>query len=99
MADIIRITIKGESGYGPVDEAYSDKVTIDRDSIRYEYKPVVESEINPPRKWSYKTTSPIYQKRFREATAAVEAMMMKEHMKMYFGDWIPFNVSIRFNYS
>lgn len=33
MADIIRITIKGESGYGPVDEAYSDKVTIDRDSI------------------------------------------------------------------
>ena len=50
MADIIRIIIKGESGYGPVDEAYSDKATIDRDSIRYEYKPVVESEINPPRR-------------------------------------------------
>ena len=33
--------------------AYSDKVIIDRDSIRYEYKPVVESEINTPRKWSY----------------------------------------------
>jgi len=75
MADIIRITIKGESGYGPVDEAYSDKVTIDRDSIRYEYKPVVESEINPPRKWSYKTSSPIFQKLFREAAAAVEVIL------------------------
>ena len=27
MADIIRITIKGESGYGPVDEAYDDEGT------------------------------------------------------------------------
>ena len=75
MADIIRITIKGGSGYGPIDEAYSDKVTIDRDSIRYEYKPVVESEINTPRKWSYKTSSPIYQKLFREAAAAVEGIL------------------------
>ena len=78
MADIIRIIIKGESGYGPVDEAYSDKVTIERDSIRYEYKPVVESEINPPRRWSYKTTSQIYQKRFREAATAVEAILSWE---------------------
>ena len=53
MADIIRIIIKGGSGYGPVDEAYSDKVTIDRGSIRYEYEPVVESDIKVPRKWSY----------------------------------------------
>ena len=49
MADIIRITIKGVSWYGPVREAYSDKVTIDLDSIKYEYKPVLESEINVPR--------------------------------------------------
>ena len=75
MAEIIRITIKGESGYCPVDEAYTDKVTIDRDSIRYEYKPEVESEINPPRKWSYKTSSPIFLKLFREAAAAVENIL------------------------
>ena len=41
MADIIRIVIKGGSGYGPVDEAFSDKVTIDCDSIRYEYTPLL----------------------------------------------------------
>lgn len=75
MADIIRITIKGESGYGPVDEAYSDKVTVDLDSIRYEYKPVLESEINVPRKWSYKTTSPIFRKLFNEAATAVESIL------------------------
>lgn len=72
MADIIRITIMGRSGNGPIDETYRDKVTIDRDSIRYEYKPGEESGINPLRKWSYKTSSPIFQKLFGEAAAAVE---------------------------
>ena len=75
MADIIRIIIKGESGYGPVDEAFTDKVTIDLDSIRYEYKPVVESKINVPRKWSYKTCSPIFQKRFKEVADSVETIL------------------------
>ena len=78
MADIFRIVIKGGSGYGPVDEAFSDKVTIDRDSIRYEYTPVVESEINIHRKWAYKTSSPIFQKLFREAAAAVEVILDRE---------------------
>jgi len=75
MADIIRIIIKGESGYGPVDEAFTDKVTIDLDSIRYEYKPMVESKINVPRKWSYKTSSPIFQKRFKEVADSVETIL------------------------
>ena len=78
MADIIRIIIKGGSGYGPVDEAYSDKITINRDSVRYEYEPVVESNINVPRKWSYRTTSPIFQKLFTEAAAAVERILNRE---------------------
>ena len=78
MLDIVRIIIKGGSGYGPVDEAYSDKVTIDRDSIRYEYEPVVESDINVPRKWSYKTTSPIFWKLFTEAAVAVVKILKRE---------------------
>ena len=39
------------------------------------YTPVVESEINMPRKWTYKTSSPIFQKLFREAAAAVEVIL------------------------
>ena len=37
--DIIKIVIKGASGYGAVDEAYEDKVTLTESSISYEYKP------------------------------------------------------------
>ena len=78
MADIIRITIKGESGYVPVERAYRDKVTIDRDSIRYEYTPEMESVLNMPMKWSYKTSSPIFQKLFNEVAAAVEDILIWE---------------------
>ena len=75
MKEITRIVIKGESGYCPVDKAHSDKITIDHDTIKYEYKPVLEGEINVRRRWSYKTTSPIFQQLFRETAAAVEAIL------------------------
>ena len=63
--------IKGASGYGSVDEAYEDKVTITPSSISYEYKPhpYAQSETNIHRQWSYKTTSPAFQALF-EAIAA-----------------------------
>jgi hypothetical protein len=73
MADVIRIVIKGESGYGPIDEAYTEKVTIDRESIRYEYRTMTKS--NSVRKWSYKTNSPKFQKLFMEAGNAVDTVM------------------------
>lgn len=60
MPDIIKIVIKGASGYCCSDEAYNDKVTITSDSIAYEYIPFLESEMNPKRKWSYKTDSPLF---------------------------------------
>ena len=60
MPDIIKIVIKGASGYCCSDEAYNDKVTITSDSIAYEYIPCLESELNPKRKWSYKTNSPLF---------------------------------------
>ena len=80
MKDIIRITIKSESGYCCVEEVYSDKITITKDSIRYEYNPMIESEKNVHRKWSYKTTSPIFQKLFKEVALAVEAILSWEEM-------------------
>lgn len=64
MEDIIKIVIKGVSGYCCVDEAYNDKVTITPESISYDYIPAVESEMNPKRKWSYKTNSPIFKMKY-----------------------------------
>lgn len=60
MKEIVKIVIKGGSGYGPADEAYNDKVTIEKKGISYEYSPTFESETNPVRKWSYKTNSSVY---------------------------------------
>lgn len=64
MAEITRIVIKGSSGYGCYDEAFNDKVTITKDSISYEYVPYHETDINPKRKWSYKTNSPIFKMKY-----------------------------------
>lgn len=64
MKEIIKIVIKGTSGYCCIDEAFNDKVTITPGSISYEYVPAVESEMNPKRKWSYKTDSPIFKMKY-----------------------------------
>ncbi|MCC0645673.1 hypothetical protein KGF41_15540 [Clostridioides sp. ZZV14-6150] len=60
MLEIVRIVIKGSSGYCCVDEAFKDKVTITSMSITYEYTPYMETQINPRRTWSYKTDSPLF---------------------------------------
>ena len=69
--EITKIVIKGASGYCPVDEAYEDKMTITDSAISYEYKPHLMSnlETNVYRKWSYKTTSPIFKQIFKEVAA------------------------------
>jgi len=78
MADIVRIAIKGSSGYGPFDEAYTDKVTITCNSIAYQYTPCVESDINPKRKWSYKTTSPLFKLEFDRIIVLLSSALEKE---------------------
>lgn len=69
--EIIRIVVKGASGYGSVDDAYEDKVTLTPSSISYEYKPhlYARSETNVHKKWSYTTNSPSFRV-FFEAIAA-----------------------------
>lgn len=71
MKEITRIVIKGSSGYCCADEAYEDKLTIENNKISYKYIPVVETEINPKREWSYKTNSPIYKMLFSRLSDAV----------------------------
>lgn len=75
MKEVVRITIKGSSGYGSYDEAYEDKITINADSIRYEYVPKVQSPKHLLRKWSYRTTSPDFFELFRNAVLAVEEIL------------------------
>ena len=60
MNEIIKVVIKGASGFCCEDEAYHDRLVITPEGMNYEYIPLVESEINPKRKWKYITTSPVY---------------------------------------
>lgn len=77
MADIIRILIKGSSGYCCVDEAFNDKVAITPESISYEYVPYMETEINPKRKWSYKTNSPIFKMKYGDIAGMIPSIIEK----------------------
>lgn len=61
MKQIIKVVIKSTSGYCSAEEAYSDKLSIEKNAISYEYKPMFESEQNSFRKWSYRTISPVFQ--------------------------------------
>lgn len=77
MADIIRIVIKGSSGYCCVNEAFNDKVTITPESISYEYVPCMETEVNPKRKWSYKTNSPIFKMKYGDIAGMIPGIIEK----------------------
>ena len=91
MKRIVKITIKGSSGYCPIDEAYKDKLTITSSSISYEYTPEIESEINQKRKWSYRTDSPIFATTFEKISSMMppilysdEILMAKDSGSIYF---------------
>ena len=94
MPDIIRIVIKGSSGYCCVDEAFNDKVIITEDSISYEYIPYVESEINHKRKWNYKTNSKIFKLKYCEITKKADEVIQRNIEEVWtdIGD-IEFNIT------
>ena len=78
MKEIIKICIKGESGYGCIEDAYHDRLDIVPDGISYEYLPAVESEINPKRKWKYTTNSPMYGKLYKKIAEMVTEIINAE---------------------
>lgn len=78
VKEIIKICIMGESGYGCIEEAYHDRLVIVPDGINYEYLPVVESEINPKRKWKYTTNSPMYGELYKKIAEMVTEIINAE---------------------
>ncbi len=76
--DINKITIMSESGYVTPDEAYSDRLEIMFDSIKYVYTPYVEAKGNPTWKWTYRTRDPAYLDAFLELEKLVQHVLDKE---------------------
>ena len=75
MNPITKITIKGCSGYGPGNMAYEEKFSITPNGMTYEYKPLMESEYNSTRKWSYKTNSPLFKITFEKVADLMPAIL------------------------
>lgn len=90
---IVRLAIKGCSGYGPYDLAYDDKVTITRDSIQYLYKPLCISEENQPRKWSYRTNRPDFEKIWDELCSSISAVLEQKEEMVLDGSEVTFTVA------
>ena len=78
MKKIIKIVIKGCSGYGPIDAAFKDKVIIDSSSISYEYTPLENSETNPSRKWKYTTTGSEFKRLYDELVGKMPNIIYRE---------------------
>ena len=75
---ITRITIKSESGYGPLEKAYKDRLTITRDSIRFEYEPLKETPHNPAVHWTETSSDPQFSFMFANLCQEVKKIMSRE---------------------
>lgn len=53
-------------------------MTVTGESISYEYRPMIESRINPSRKWSYKTSSPIFKKLYDDLVEVMLATVNRD---------------------
>ena len=57
MKVIDKIIIKCSSGYGCLEEAFSDCIIVERNKISYSYKPVMPSEHNMEENWVYENSN------------------------------------------
>ncbi|BDF16162.1 hypothetical protein CLOSCI_03538 [[Clostridium] scindens ATCC 35704] len=76
--EIIRITIKGSSGYCSYEYVYEDRLSLTSDSISYEFVPALNSHIRKPRKWSYKSNNPEFKKSFKAIAEGVKEALVNE---------------------
>ena len=78
MTEIVKITLKGCSGYCSYDDAYDDKLVLTPSSISYDYVPLHESESNFTRKWSYKTNNHFFKIAFEKIASIMPNILSAE---------------------
>lgn len=75
---IKKITLWSYSGFGTIDTAYEDKLVLTPDSISYEYKPKLICDGNSVRKWSYKSSSSEFLKKYNDLLPIMPVILEKE---------------------
>lgn len=92
MEKIVRIAVKGGSGYGPYSEAFEDKVTVTEDGIQYQYKPMCP-EVHRPRKWSYRTDRPEFRELWEELCRLMPDVLVADEIAVCDGCEATFTVT------
>ncbi len=77
MKHIKRITIKSGSGYCCIEDAFTDRLTVTEDSVRYEYMPY-SAEFADKWGWSYRTTCQEFASLFGELEKIVPVLLADE---------------------
>ena len=94
MKEIKKIVIKGRSGYGFVDHAYVDNVTITPKSIAYYYKPYQEDPKNPSRKWKYQSSTPEFKKQFETIAGSLQEILADPPKAgIFYSGTVEFNIT------
>ncbi len=72
--DMIMLSVKSSSGYCFAEYAYSDEIIVTPGRIGYVYRPRIESDINPAKKWAYRLTEEHWQTYEDLVTAVIEIL-------------------------
>lgn len=88
MSEIVRVVIKGESGYQQIEDAYRDKLTITSDSISYECKPKHELSKISECKWRYKTNNSEFTERFEYIAEKLLQAIQQDQVDCEDGNYI-----------
>ena len=78
MKDIIKIEIKGSSGYVPAEYSYHDHLTLTPESIAYKLDPFLKDEGAKGVWWNYSTNDPAFTEQFGVISSMIPAELSRE---------------------
>lgn len=76
--NVIKVEIRSTSGFCSYEDAYEDKIVITKESIKYTYNPMFISDINPVKKWSFKTNNEVFNVLFDRISKDVIDIIYRE---------------------
>lgn len=95
MHRISSIMMRSTSGFCSLDEAYSETLTIKKNSIRYVYAPVLKIEGHDYKRWAYSVVSTSFAELFEKAAIAAGRLLYIQE-EVYCCDCREFRLRITF---
>ena len=84
MAEITRITVTKNPGYGCTSHFFQESITITANSIEYKLIPHMHNKVDAKRHWRFKSNKPFVRDLLKEAFDVLgKVVMMDEDEKCY----------------